>query len=125
MTTSTYNDMQDKGGRTKVRPPRIFGILREPVGLVSLLMIVVLALLVVPPILILIQLSFADIADNGAIKGYTFAHYSALFSGAKFFGLLWTTIVFAAFATVISLLFGGILAWLVERLWRQRKEVGA
>ena len=115
MTTSTYNDTQDKGGRTKVRPPRIFGILREPVGLVSLLMIVVLARLVVPPILILIQLSFADIADNGAIKGYTFAHYSALFSGAKFFGVLWTTIVFAAFATVISLLFGGILAWLVER----------
>ncbi|MCK9919196.1 iron ABC transporter permease [Microbacteriaceae bacterium K1510] len=97
------------------RPSKVVRALREPVGMISFVLIVVLALLVVPPILILIQLSFSQIGANGTHEGYTLANYGALFEGAKFFGVLWSTIVFAGFATVISLLFGGVLAWLVER----------
>lgn len=81
----------------------------------SLVVGAVLVLLVIPPILILIQLSFSEIAANGSRSGYTWANYQSLFAGGRFFGVLWSTMLFAAFSTVISLAFGGVLAWLVER----------
>jgi iron(III) transport system permease protein len=114
MTTISIGETHGYG-RASARLYRAFQATREPVGIVSLVVMLVLTLLVLPPILILVQLSFSQIAADGTREGYTLAHYRALFEGTRFFGVLWSTIVFAGFATVISLLFGGVLAWLAER----------
>lgn len=115
MTTTSAGITPQDRGRAFARPLQAFRSLGEPAGILSLVLMIVLVLLVVPPILILIQLSLTHIAADGTWGAYTLDNYRALFSGAEFFGILWSTVVFAAFATVISLLFGGILAWLVER----------
>jgi iron(III) transport system permease protein len=115
MATTPVSAVLDENGRAPARPSVISRILGEPVGILSLALMILLALLVVPPIVILLQLSFTDIAPDGTRGAYTLANYAALFEGARFLGVLWSTILFAAVATFISLLVGGILAWLVER----------
>lgn len=102
-------------GRASARPGKTFRFASEPAGFVSLVIGIVLVLLVVPPILILVQLSFSEIAADGSRSGYTLENYASLFTGVRFFGVLWSTVLFAALSTVISLIFGGVLAWLVER----------
>ncbi|WP_018063376.1 ABC transporter permease [Martelella mediterranea] len=80
----------------------------------SLVWIVLLAVLVIPPIVILIQMSFSDFAPNGAREGFTLSHYIAL-ADKGFFTALLNSVIFSALATLLSLLIGGVLAWLVER----------
>jgi iron(III) transport system permease protein len=73
-----------------------------------------LGLLVLPPVAILIQGSLAVPAPGGAPAGWTFEHYGKLLS-RDLLPLVRNSVVFAAAATAISLLVGGVLAWLVER----------
>ncbi|MBN9241261.1 MAG: iron ABC transporter permease [Mesorhizobium sp.] len=75
----------------------------------------VLALLVIPPILSLIAMSFSDTGSDGAASGLTLAHYAELIQDRSFIAVVFNTVVFAGSATLISLLVGGTLAWLVER----------
>jgi len=49
------------------------------------------------------------------IEGYTFAHYISLISGSDLAQTSITSILFSVGATIVSLLFGGILAWIVVR----------
>lgn len=76
---------------------------------------VVLGLLVIPPILSLIAMSFSDTGMDGAFRGYTLDHYRQLVEDTDFLAVLFNTVVFAGTATLISLVIGGTLAWLVER----------
>src|SRR5690606_32138338 len=70
-----------------------------------------LALLVFPPLVILIHMSFSK--DGGG--GWTLANYASLFSDPRLGTTFFNTLVFSFGATAVSLLFGGVLAWIVER----------
>lgn len=101
--------------RTWLPSGRLLGGIGGPVRILALVLIVLLALLVIPPILTLVELSFSDIGLDGTRSGFTLAHYRDLAGDTDFIRVLFNTVVFAASATLISLLLGGTLAWLVER----------
>ncbi|QDC03193.1 iron ABC transporter permease [Mesorhizobium sp. 8] len=76
---------------------------------------VLIGLLVIPPILSLVQMSFLQTGPRGGFAGYTLDHYRELVGEAGFLTVLFNTAAFAGAATLISLVIGGALAWLVER----------
>jgi iron(III) transport system permease protein len=51
----------------------------------------------------------------GDITGWTFRHFSKLVSDRNALLSFWNTLVFAIGSTMLSLILGGVLAWLVER----------
>ena len=77
--------------------------------------LLVLLLLVVPPLLVLLQVSLTETTPDGSAGALTFQHYAKLFADPDLYVSARNSVVFAACATVISLLFGGVLAWVVER----------
>ena len=81
----------------------------------SLGTLALLLLLVVPPLLVLLQVSLTQTTADGSPGALTFDHYTKLFSNPDLYVSARNSVVFAACATVISLLFGGVLAWVVER----------
>jgi iron(III) transport system permease protein len=81
----------------------------------SLAVIAILAALVLPPVWTLLRTSLVETrADLGA-GDWTLKHYMQMIAGKDLLGSAWNSVVFSIFATIVSLLFGGLLAWLVER----------
>ncbi len=76
---------------------------------------VILALLVVPPIVVLVRASFAEATATGLAGGFTLANYLALFQNSALLLALWNSVLFAGGSVVMALAIGGLLAWLVER----------
>jgi len=76
---------------------------------------VVLVVLVVPPVLILLQVSLTDVNPDGSAGAMTWRHYADLFSDPHLYESAANSLLFAVGATTVSLLFGGVLAWIVER----------
>ncbi len=76
---------------------------------------IILAILVLPPIGILIQQSLVETAPDGSFIRLTLDHYAKLLDDPRVFESTWNTVQFGLGSTVLSLLIGGILAWLVER----------
>ncbi len=74
-----------------------------------------LAALVVPPAAILIIRSVSVTNPDATVGGFTLAHYLRFFTTADLYISLINSLVFAVFSTAVALLFGGTLAWLVER----------
>lgn len=83
--------------------------------MLGLVLIVVLAVLVLPPLLVLIHTSFVEFKQGFVSGGFTFQHYANLLRGDRLAISAFNSVIFASAATAISLLFGGALAWLVER----------
>ncbi len=82
-----------------------------PAGVLSF----ILACLVLPPIFILIHRSVQG-EQGSALQGvFTLDNYARLLSDPSLYISAANSLLFAAFATVISLLLGGVLAWVVER----------
>lgn len=81
----------------------------------AVIVAVILAVLVLPPIGILIQQSLVTTGPDGSITGYTLAHYARLLDDPRMMESVWNTLIFGLGSTLLSLLLGGILAWLVER----------
>jgi len=77
--------------------------------------VVILVYLVIPPFFFLAQTSFLSgdmITGEGRLS---LEHYSAILSSASTLDLLWNSLVFAIGSSVVGLLVGGTLAWIVER----------
>ena len=74
-----------------------------------------LAVLVLPPIGVLLQESLTKATPDGSTGALTLAHYAKLFNDPDLYVSAGNSVLFAAGATVMSLIFGGVLAWLVER----------
>lgn len=72
--------------------------------------IAALALLVLPPVVMLIQVSLTD-----AHGGPTLAHFRRLFADPEFYAASWNSLLFSTLSTGLSILFGGTIAWLVVR----------
>jgi iron(III) transport system permease protein len=93
-----------------------FELLRQdPRLLISVVVGVVLIALMVPPLWILVQDSLTTTNAAGDITGWTFGHFTKLMSDRNALLSFWNTLVFAIGSTVLSLILGGVLAWLVER----------
>lgn len=102
--------------REKARPaPWLNWIRQDPRRLIAALVGIVLAVLMVPPLWILILDSFSTQNALGEITGFTLSHFAKLGTEKNALVSLWNSLVFAAGSTVLSLLLGGVLAWLVER----------
>ncbi|MFI4981476.1 MAG: ABC transporter permease, partial [Nevskiales bacterium] len=82
---------------------------------IAVLVGIVLAVLMLPPLWILIQDSLTTTDAIGNVTGWTFIHFRKLATDRDALTSIWNTLVFAAGSTVLSLITGGILAWLVER----------
>ncbi len=77
----------------------------------AVLLSVLIALIVIPPLLVLLRTSLRDADD----MNYTLQHYAGLFNDPHLYTSAWNSIIFAALATLLSLINGGLVAWLVER----------
>jgi iron(III) transport system permease protein len=76
---------------------------------------IIVALLVLPPIWTLLRTSFALEQASGTAGGFTLQNYAQLVTGRNLLGSTWNSFVFAICSTIVALAFGGVLAWLVER----------
>jgi iron(III) transport system permease protein len=108
---SSVNNTQDRAAPRMVLTKQFFSqtnILAIGLGLL-------LIVLVAPPALILIFRSFSITHADASIGGFTFAHYLRFFATGDLYISLFNSLVFAVLSTVLALLFGGTLAWVVER----------
>ncbi len=81
-----------------------------PAGLIAILL-----LLVVPPILVLLQTSLTTETKGLATGTFTLEHFKAIFDNPRLYISAWNSIVFSASSTILSIFFGGLLAWIVVR----------
>lgn len=88
---------------------------RDGAIVVSGVLIVLLTFLVLPPLVVLFRTSILVMNQGFEAGGFTLQHYANLLKGDRLATSAWNSVVFASLATVVSLLFGGALAWLVER----------
>ena len=89
--------------------------LLDPRFLTSLIVGAILAALMLPPLVMLVQGSMLGIAAPGAPSFWTFAHFRDLFTAHRGLETMANSVVFAGGSTILSLLIGGVMAWLVER----------
>jgi iron(III) transport system permease protein len=80
--------------------------------LLTALLIVVLAALVLPPFVFLLEASVVDSQRGGA---WTLAHFEAVVSARRFLASCVNSLVFAAGSAVLALALGWTGAWIVER----------
>ena len=77
--------------------------------------IILLAVLVLPPIAVLLQVSLTEVNVDGSAGAFTWRHYAGLLSDPHLYATAANSVMFATGATTVSLVFGGVLAWVVER----------
>jgi iron(III) transport system permease protein len=104
-------DLADEALARPARPVRT----GDPRRVLAAVLIVVLAVLVVPPVLMLVRSSLADLAPDGSTVGWTLAHFRKLLADRGLVVSFVNSLAFAAGSATVSLLIGGVLAWLVER----------
>ena len=85
---------------------------RLPRWLPAIVITALLAVLVLPPILSVFRTSLLDEANPDRLSLHS---YAVLFGGSVLYDAAWNSVRFALFATLLSLLNGGLMAWLVER----------
>lgn len=76
---------------------------------------IVLAVLVLPPAVILIMRSVAVTNADATVGGFTLEHFARFIRSPELLRTVSNSLIFAVCSTIIGLLFGGTLAWLVER----------
>src|SRR5262249_51442446 len=76
---------------------------------------VLAAILVLPPLIFLIQSSFTAPARPGAAAVFTLDNYARVFTSSRTPALLATTLAFSLGSSLLSLVLGGTLAFLVGR----------
>lgn len=93
------------------------GLAKRPAqtNLLALAMLLVIACLVLPPVVTLIQNSLFVINPDGSHGAFTFDNFTHLVGEKGILASGWNSIQFAALSTLFSLLFGASLAWVVER----------
>ena len=108
--TVEYTDSRETGGESRRWTERL-GLNMRQSTLISIAVAAILLVLVVPPVWFLLKGGFTS-ADTGA---FTFDNYRELLAEKRLLGSAVNTFVFAVGSAVVALLFGGLLAWIVER----------
>ena len=104
-------------------PPNEIGVARQSRRILvalkaragAAILIAILALLALPPIAILLQTSLTEPNPDGSAGAFTWAYYVALITSPDLFVAGRNSLVFAIAATLVSLVLGATLAWIVER----------
>lgn len=93
------------------------GLAKRPAqtNLLALAMLLVIACLVLPPVVTLIQNSLFVMNPDGSHGAFTLDNFTHLVSEKGILASGWNSIQFAALSTLFSLVFGASLAWVVER----------
>lgn len=93
------------------------GLAKRPAqtNLLALAMLLVIACLVLPPVVTLVQNSLFVMNPDGSHGAFTLDNFTHLVSEKGILASGWNSIQFAALSTLFSLLFGASLAWVVER----------
>ena len=87
----------------------------DAITIVSALVLLLLALLVIPPVAILIYGSFTVPPPGMNYAGASLANFVQVLEGHKLLSGLSNSFIVATFATTLALVVGGSMAWLVER----------
>ena len=87
----------------------------DQVTILAVVIGVILLVLVVPPAGILIWRSLVVTNPDASLGGVTLEHYTRFLTNPALLRSLTNSLVFAVVSTMVALLFGGTLAWLVER----------
>ena len=82
---------------------------------ISAALIVVLAAFVLPPLYFLAQGSVTGPAAQAEGARFTLFYFKEIFQGRHFVDSVINTTVFSFGSAIVALLFGGLLAWIVER----------
>ena len=77
----------------------------------ALALTVLIALIVVPPVVSLIGTSLTGAEGQTG----TLANYARLFADPRLYQSAWNSVLFSVLAMLLSLVNGGVVAWLVER----------
>lgn len=99
--------------QTAERPRGLMRFRLPPPG--TILLIVIIGLLVIPPLWFLVQGSFFINKLDGSLGDFTWRYYARLIEDSRLIGSAINSCIFAVGSAVVALLFGGLLAWLVER----------
>lgn len=93
------------------------GLAKRPAqtNLLALAMLLVIACLVLPPVVTLVQNSLFVMNPDGSHGAFTLDNFTHLVSEKGILASGWNSIQFAALSTLFSLVFGASLAWVVER----------
>lgn len=87
----------------------------DQIRILTLFLGIILTVLVVPPAVILIMRSVAITNPDATVGGFTLMHFMRFLTNPDLLESIRNSLLFAVFSTIIALLFGGSLAWLVER----------
>lgn len=98
----------------QTRRPGLLARLRLPAP-GTLLLILAIGLLVIPPLWFLVQGSFFINRLDGSLGPLTGRYYARLAEDARLISSAINSFLFAIGSAVVALVFGGLLAWLVER----------
>src|ERR1039458_9036431 len=88
---------------------------RSGTATLGIVVAVIVAVLVLPPVWTLLQTSLVPEEMAASSGGITLENYALLLRSRDLTGLLLNSLVFSLVAMVVSLILGGVLAWLVER----------
>lgn len=93
------------------------GLTRRPAqtNLLALAMLLVIACLVLPPVVTLVQNSLFVMNPDGSHGAFTLDNFAHLVGEKGILASGWNSVRFAALSTFFSLVFGASLAWVVER----------
>jgi iron(III) transport system permease protein len=89
---------------------------RKPFGerlterLPAILVTIILAVIVIPPVIVLLRTSLRTDAGD-----FTLEHYATLFADPRLYVSTLNSVTFSVLAMLLSLVNGGLTAWLVER----------
>ncbi|PLP55860.1 iron ABC transporter permease [Mesorhizobium loti] len=105
-------------GSSQDARPRISGAgrrYRDPLWLLSLVMVVIVGCLVLPPFVALVRNSLFETLPDGSSGAFTLENFARLAANGHFLQSTINSVVFALLSTVLAILMGGSLAWIVER----------
>lgn len=80
-----------------------------------LLLVLLLALAILPPLFLLVMSSLHNFAADGSYADFTFRHFSQIFNSGRFGDLLLNSAIYALGSALLALVVGGAQAWLAER----------
>jgi iron(III) transport system permease protein len=97
----------EKPSASRFRPTQTF--------VVAVVVAALLCVMVIPPIIVLIQRSISITNPDSSFGGFSLTHYAKFISNPRLLTSLLNSLVFGVCSSLVALIFGGALAWLVER----------
>lgn len=87
---------------------------RAKAWLPSAMLIALLAILILPPVSFLVYVSLTDDSSSHSTS-FTLTHFARILNDPHLYSSLWNSVLFSATSSLLSIFYGGVLAWVVER----------